>query len=165
MALIKENAVVEDIWVHVNGGEDLRDQDSVIVSLDRWQDEQEDLAKRNSPLGIRLRADQPPSEIAGDLSRISVIALEFPAFTDGRAYSYARLLRERLGYSGEIRAVGNVLRDQLALMQRCGFDAFEVADTETTSKWLGAFQEIDIVYQPTDDRFEAVISQRQRLHT
>ena len=164
MALIKDSAVVEDSWVHVDDGKDLSNQDSVIVSLDRWQDEHETLAKRNTPLGIRLRSDQPPSEIVGDLSRFAVIALEFPAFTDGRAYSYARLLRERLCYTGEIRAVGNVLRDQLSLMQRCGFDAFEVNSSEKASNWLDAFQEIDVVYQPAGDKFETVMSRRQQAH-
>ena len=165
MALIKDNTVVEDSWVHVDDNEDLSDQDSVIVSLDRWQDEQETLTKRNAPLGIRLRSDPPPSELAGDLSRFAVIALEFPAFTDGRAYSYARLLRERLGYTGEIRAIGNVLRDQLSLMQRCGFDAFEVNSPETASNWLDAFKEIVVVYQPTGDNLETVLSRRQQADT
>ncbi len=165
MALIKENTVVEDTWVHVDDSEELSLDETVIVSLDRWRDKQGALSELNAPIGIRLRSDQPPSEIADDLSRVAVIALEFPAFTDGRAYSYARLLRERFGFSGEIRAVGNVLRDQLSLMQRCGFDAFEVNSPEIASKWLEAFQEIDVVYQPTEDNLETVMSRRQRAHT
>jgi uncharacterized protein (DUF934 family) len=77
--------------------------------------------------------------------------LNFPRFGDGRAYSQARLLRGRLGYWGELRAAGNVLRDQLLFMQRCGFDAFEVGPRAVTENWTAAFGEIDVFYQPTED--------------
>jgi uncharacterized protein (DUF934 family) len=109
------------------------------------------LAGRNAPLGIRLRADQPPAEIVVDLDRFQVIALEFPSFVDGRAYSYARLLRERHGYRGELRAVGNVLRDQALFMRRCGFDSFEVAEGTGIAGWREALGEISVFYQPTED--------------
>ncbi len=80
-----------------------------------------------------------------------MIALEFPSFGDGRAYSYARLLRERHGYRGELRAVGNVLRDQALFMRRCGFDAFEVAEGTGIAGWREALGEISVFYQPTED--------------
>jgi uncharacterized protein (DUF934 family) len=80
-----------------------------------------------------------------------VIALEFPKFGDGRAYSYARLLRERYGFRGELRAVGNVLRDQALFMLRCGFDAFEVTEGTPIEGWREALGEISVVYQPTAD--------------
>ncbi|MHA1154101.1 MAG: DUF934 domain-containing protein, partial [Alphaproteobacteria bacterium] len=83
--------------------------------------------------------------------RFQVIALEFPSFGDGRAYSYARLLRERHGYRGELRAVGNVLRDQALFMRRCGFDAFEVAEGTAVAGWREALGEISVFYQPTED--------------
>jgi uncharacterized protein (DUF934 family) len=162
MALIKNKAVSDDSWTHVGDDEELPVEESIIISLNRWKNEHEALSKRNAPLGIRLASDQPPLEIEDDLSKFDVIALDFPAFTDGRAYSYARLLRERYGFSGEIRAVGNVLRDQLDLMHRCGFDAFEVADEKSAEKWLDAIAEIDTVYQPTGDDTETVMSQRLR---
>jgi uncharacterized protein (DUF934 family) len=160
MALIKNKSVMKDPWKHVSDGEELPVEKSIIISLNRWQNEHETLSKRNAPLGIRLGSNQPPSEIRADLSKFDVIALDFPAFTDGRAYSYARLIRERYGFSGEIRAVGNVLRDQLDLMQRCGFDAFEVANEKTAKKWLDAIDEIEMVYQPTGDGIETIMSQR-----
>ncbi|MEM8120240.1 DUF934 domain-containing protein, partial [Morganella morganii] len=77
-------------------------------------------------LGVWLDADEEPESIAGDLDRFQVIAVNFPAFTDGRGFSSARLLRERYGYKGEIRAIGDVLRDQLFFMRRCGFDAYAI---------------------------------------
>ncbi len=162
MALIKNKAVSDDSWTYVGDDENLPVEESIIISLNRWQGEHEALSKRKSPLGIRLSSDQPPLEIEDDLSKFDVVALDFPAFTDGRAYSYARLLRERYGFSGEIRAVGNVLRDQLDLMHRCGFDTFEVADEKTAKKWLDAIAEIDMSYQPTGDGSDTIMSQRLR---
>ena len=82
---------------------------------------------RAAPIGVRLKAGQHLEVIAAHGARLALVALEFPKFTDGRAYSYARLLRERYGYKGELCAVGQVLRDQLLFMHRCGFDAYEIA--------------------------------------
>jgi uncharacterized protein (DUF934 family) len=79
------------------------------------------------------------------------VALEFPLFNDGRAYSHARLLRERYGFEGEIRAVGEVLLEQLFFMYRAGFDAFEIDSRTPTEDWKTAFADIDVVYQPASD--------------
>ena len=78
----------------------------------------------------------------------SDLALQFPKFADGRAFTYARLLRERHGYAGELRAVGDVLRDQYQFMLRCGFDAFEVADANSIDGWRQSAAEITVWYQP-----------------
>ncbi len=151
MPLIKDSELVSDPWVTLPDEETLPEGASVIVGLERWQAERETLIKRNAPLGLRLRSDQPPEDIAQDVERFQVIALEFPRFGDGRAYSYARLLRERYGYRGELRAVGNVLRDQALFMRRCGFDAFEVAEDSALEGWREALGEISVFYQPTAD--------------
>ena len=151
MPLIKDDAFIDDSWAAVADEEALPEGAPAIISLARWQAEREVLAGRNAPLGIRLRADQPPAQIAMDLDRFQVIALEFPSFGDGRAYSYARLLRERYGYRGELRAVGNVLRDQALFMRRCGFDAFEVAEGTGVDGWREALDEISVFYQPAED--------------
>ncbi len=151
MPLIKDNQAVADPWVAPAADEPLPEGEPAIVSLERWQAERETLIGRNAPLGIRLRSDQPPGPIAEDLERFAVVALEFPKFTDGRAYSYARLLRERYGYRGEVRAVGKVLRDQALFLLRCGFDAFEVADDTALAGWREALSEISVAYQPTGD--------------
>ena len=150
MPLIKNDEIVADPWIAVADEDEFPEGAPAIVSLARWRDERDTLAGRNAPLGIRLRADQPPAEIAEDLDRFQVIALEFPSFGDGRAYSYARLLRERYGYRGELRAVGNVLRDQALFMRRCGFDAFEVAEGTGAEGWREALGEISVFYQPTE---------------
>ncbi len=151
MPLIKGNELVPDPWVTLGDDEALPEGARAIVSLERWQTEREALLGRNAPLGIRLRSDQPPKLAAEDLDRFQVIALEFPRFGDGRAYSYARLLRARYGFRGELRAVGNVLRDQALFMLRCGFDAFEVAEGTSIEGWRAALAEISVFYQPAED--------------
>lgn len=150
MPLIKYGELVDDPWLRVADDSDLPDG-PVIVTLARWRDRETALAGHSGPLGIVLLSDEAPSTIADDLDRFDVVALDFPAFTDGRAYSYARLLRERFGYKGEIRAVGNVLRDQLAFMVRCGFDAFEIDDDDAASSFKQALDEISVTYQPATD--------------
>ena len=142
MPLIRDGALVDDPWVTVDDGTQLPMDGPAIVSLERWQAHRDELLGRNAPLGIRLKSDQPPALIADDLDRFAVVALEFPVFRDGRAYSYARLLRERYGYRGEVRAVGEVLRDQFLFMVRCGFDAIEVRDENAAGQWREAVSEI-----------------------
>ncbi|MCH8001763.1 MAG: DUF934 domain-containing protein [Proteobacteria bacterium] len=151
MPLIKDNELVPDPWVTLGDDEALPEGAPAIVSFERWQSEREALLQRNAPLGIRLRSDQPPKLVLDDLDRFAVVALEFPKFGDGRAYSYARLLRERYGYRGELRAVGNVLRDQALFMLRCGFDAFELAEDSALEGWRESLAEISVFYQPTAD--------------
>jgi uncharacterized protein (DUF934 family) len=120
MALIKNNALVEDAFVDASHAEGMPEHGAVIVSLEQWQARRDELAARGTPLGIRLRSDQTPALVADDLERFALVALEFPRFRDGRAYSYARLLRERYGFKGELRAVGDVLMEQLLFMLRVG---------------------------------------------
>lgn len=164
MPLIKDNRFAKDIWVA------LSDEDAlpvsapvapVIVSLERWRAERDQLLARSAPLGVRLRSDQAPAELAEDLRYFALIALEFPKFTDGRAYSHARLLRERYGFGGELRAVGMVLRDQYPFLLRCGFDAFEVTADIDLDDWRDALGEVSVVYQPATDRRRWVAALRQ----
>ncbi|MFQ5618328.1 MAG: DUF934 domain-containing protein [Rhodospirillales bacterium] len=164
MSLLKEGVLVDDAWVTVDDGTALPMDGPAIVSLERWQAHRDELLGRNAPLGIRLKSDQSPALIAGDLDRFAVIALEFPVFKDGRAYSYARLLRERYGYRGEVRAVGEVLRDQFLFMLRCGFDAIEVRDKKAADQWHEAVAEISVVYQPAADSRTPAWTQRHRRY-
>ena len=162
MPLLKDGVLTDDPWVTVDDGTQLPMDGPAIVSLERWQAHRDELLGRNAPLGIRLKSDQPPALIADDLDRFDVVALEFPVFRDGRAYSYARLLRERYGYRGEVRAVGEVLRDQFLFMLRCGFDAFEVRDENAAGQWREAVSEISVVYQPAADSQTPVWALRHR---
>lgn len=152
MPLLKHGRPAEDVWVAIGDDEALPGDTPAILSLERWQRDREALRGHNGPLGIRLNSDQSPALIAGDLSRFSVVVLDFPVFRDGRPFSYARLLRERYGFDGEVRAVGYVLTDQYAFLHRCGVDALEVADPEAPAHWDRALLEISAAYQPASDR-------------
>jgi uncharacterized protein (DUF934 family) len=162
MQLIKNGAFVEDKFMTVADDEPLP-EGAAIVSLERWQAERDSLRTRNTPIGVRLKSGQEPSAIVEDLDQIALVALEFPAYRNGRAYSYARLLRERHGFKGELRAVGNVLRDQFQFMIRCGFDALEVADNITPEIFAECAGFFTAFYQPAADGKETVLSLRQRL--
>ena len=139
-------AAADDPFTHVADDEDLA-QGDVILSLTRFQAEGDRLLHEGRQVGVRLESDQEVEALAYDLPRISVVALEFPKFRDGRHYSNARILRERYGFKGEIRAVGDVLREQAFFMVRCGFDAFEPADGSTPEIWEAAARRYRHVYQ------------------
>jgi len=163
MPLLKNGELAKDPWVAVDAGETPPRDRPAIIDLDHWQAHRDTLIGRNQPLGLRLAPDQSPGDIADDIDRFSLIALEFPAFTDGRSYSLARVLRERYGYRGELRAVGNVLRDQFSFLNRCGFDAFEIADTNAAEDWRSALSEMSLRYQAaTDGATNTVFQLRHR---
>lgn len=151
MSLIKNGEFVSDTWTQVNDDEILPDQGAVIVNVARWKAEKVLLKDRMTAVGVRLNADMALDGICEDLSAIELVVLAFPAFTDGRAYSAARTLRDKYAFKGEIRAVGNVLRDQLAFMVRCGFDSFEVDASVTPTLLQEAMSEIDVFYQSASD--------------
>jgi len=151
MALIKDNKIIEDAFVDVSGEESFEADGPVIVSLAQWQSMRASLLGRSTPLGIRLKSDESPELIAEDVDRFDVIALEFPAFRDGRAYSYARLLRERYGFEKELRAVGDVLMEQLHFMVRTGFDAFELTGEDPLRDYRTVMEDFSVWYQPTGD--------------
>lgn len=152
MALVKDNVLVVDEYFDATAPDAALPADgAVIVSLERWQAERETLAKRTARLGIRLRSDQSPELIVADLAHFALVALEFPKFRDGRAYSYARLLRERYGFEGELRAVGEVQLEQLLFMLRTGFDAFDIKEPDPLAAYRTALGDFSVWYQPTAD--------------
>lgn len=151
MPLIKNGEITADVWTSLADDAPVPGNGAVIVSAARWTAEKDALAARGAPIGIRLASSDRVEDIEADLASFGVVVLEFPAFTDGRAYSTARLLRDRDDYTGEIRAAGNVLFDQLAFMTRCGFDAFDVDDSIDADAWKKALAEVDVKYQPAAD--------------
>jgi uncharacterized protein (DUF934 family) len=132
----------------------------VIVSFARFHAEGERLAGEGRAVGVRVAAGEAIESLAYDLPEIAVVALEFPKFKDGRAYSAARLLRERYGYAGEVRAVGDVLLEQAPFMIRCGFDAFEPADGTGPDEWAAAAGRYRHVYQRAADGREPAFALR-----
>jgi uncharacterized protein (DUF934 family) len=148
--LLKSGAFAADPFTAVGDDAALPDGD-IIVSLARFQKERESLLARNAPLGVRLQSNENPELLGEDVSRLSLLVLEFPKFRDGRAFSWARMLRTRLGFKGEIRAVGDFLFDQINYQHRVGFDAWEVPDDFTIAQFQKALGEITNVYQPSAD--------------
>ena len=137
---------------------------TISVPLARWQDPQQREALRfhNGRVGVRLSGADDVALLADDLDKLELIVLDFSRFTDGRGYSQARRLRERYGYRGELRAVGEVLRDQLYFMVRCGIDAFELAQGQNPAQALAALEEITVHYQPTGDGLVSIADYRLR---
>ena len=148
--LIKSGAYAQDVYVPVTDDAALPDG-AVLVSLARFQKERDSLLERNTPIGLKLQSHENPEILGADVNRLSLIALEFPKFRDGRAFSWARILRTRLGFTGEIRAVGVFLYDQVNYQHRVGFDAWEVPDHFTLPLFQRALTEMTDVYQPSAD--------------
>ena len=128
------------------------DARDLLVSFTRFQADGDRWLAEGRRVGVRLKPDEPVEGLAYDLPRLAVVALDFPKFRDGRPFSAAALLRERYGYTGEIRAVGEVLRDLAKDMVRCGFDAFEPSDGATPEQWAASALRFRHVYQSAPDR-------------
>jgi uncharacterized protein (DUF934 family) len=150
MPLITVEGFRADAFASLADDAPLRDG-AVLVSLSRFQAERDALIARNAPLGVRLKSDESPQALGEDLHRLSLVALEFPKFRDGRGFSWARLLRTRLHFAGDIRAVGDFLTDQIAYQQRVGFNQWEVAEGFALDDLRRALTEITNVYQPSAD--------------
>jgi uncharacterized protein (DUF934 family) len=151
---------VEDPFTWVDDEQDLVDGD-VILSLARFQAEGDRLLSEGRAVGVRLKSDEEVEALAYDLPRISLVALEFPKYLDGRHYSNARILRQRYKFAGEVRAVGDVLREQAHVMLRSGFDAFEPADGSGAQEWEAATRRYRHVYQrAADGRIPAFVERK-----
>lgn len=146
--LISSSAVIDDDWVRLEDEEPLQCRRRLMVSAARLRRDWEVFEQISCELGVELEVSEQVEDLSDYLDRLDLIVLKFDVFADGRAFSQARLLRERLNYTGSLRATGEVLRDQLAFMQRCGFDQFELADSEDLVLALNAFTDISQAYQP-----------------
>ena len=145
--LIDSNGPVVDHWLRLDDAMPPRGA-CVIVGLERLGREWREISASDFAIGVELEPDESVDDLLPYLTRLAIVVLRFARFADGRAFSQASLLRNRHGYGGILRARGEVLRDQLAFMQRCGFDQFELADGEDPASALGAFAEISPSYQP-----------------
>jgi uncharacterized protein (DUF934 family) len=152
--IIKNNAVVDETW-HLLPKETTLDElsncDDYIVPLALWREHGHALKARDGGLGVWLDSDEEAEEIGELANEFQVIALNFPAFTDGRNYSNARLLRDRYGYTGELRAIGDILRDQLFYLHRCGFDAFALRADKDPYEALESLKDFSVTYQAATD--------------
>lgn len=151
MPLVKSGKVVEDRYVRVADGDPVPDQGAVIVSADRFLADADELAQRSDPVGVIWPNNRNIAELEPHLPKLALVALVFPAFKDGRAYSQARLLRERYRFRGELRATGQVLRDQFLFLVRAGFDTFEVVKPADALAFEEATRRYSVFFQPTGD--------------
>jgi uncharacterized protein (DUF934 family) len=152
-------ALAEDPFTFVADDQEIPAGD-VILSLARFQTDGEGLLGEGRQVGVRVESHEAVEDLAYDLPRIAVVALAFPKFGDGRAYTSVRLLRERFHFKGEVRAVGDVLREQAGYMARCGFTAFEPADGSSLEDWARASQRFRHVYQRSSDGRPAAFEER-----
>lgn len=150
MALWRIEGFVDDVWTKVADGESLPMSGAIIVSAARLRAEREALAARPDPAGVAISPSKEALEHLYEATDRPLIALDFPKFADGRAFSLAQLLRQRFGYKGELRAIGEVLLDELALMLRCGFDSFEIVSEPTLHALQRGWKPpVSLYYQPS----------------
>lgn len=153
--IIKGNEVIQDTWELLPKDatlEQVTNAGDVIVPLALWLEHSHALTARDGRLGVWLDSDEEAERIADDLAHFEVIALNFPVFSDGRNYSNARLLRDRYQYKGELRSIGDVLRDQLFFMHRCGFDAYALREDHDPHAALASLNDFSEVYQASTDQ-------------
>ncbi len=163
MPLVKTGHIVEDSYVRALDDAPIPDAVPVIVPGARFIAAAGDLVQREAPIGVVWPNDRKVAEIAPWLDHLSLVALVFPKFRDGRAYSQARLLRERFGYRCELRATGDVLRDQFQFLLRAGFDAFEVKKPADARAFAEAVARFTVFYQPSADGRVPALRRRLQL--
>mgnify|MGYP000365591093 CR=1 FL=1 len=158
--LIKQSVIVENVWQTLDSDfNESIDNKAVLVPLERFLDNP-NLVIGNAQAGVWLDSDQSPEALEPFIEKLALIAINFPKFVDGRGYSYARILRDRLNYQGELRAIGDVLHDQLFYLKRCGFDSYAVRedkDIEVAKLGLEAFTE---TYQGATDQDQPLFRRR-----
>ncbi len=166
MPLVKNGRIIADTFVHVPDGGELPGDGAILISAARFLEDAEALLQRAGKLGVAWPNNRDVDDLVPFIDRLAVVALAFPTFRDGRAYSQARLLRERHGYDGELRATGQVLRDQFVFMLRAGFDAFAVKKESDAEAFAATAQRYSVFYQPTGDgRVTALHRRMQQRHS
>jgi len=163
MPLVKGGKITGDAFVHVEDGAELPPNGGVLVSAKRLLENPEQLFKRDGKVGVIWPNNRDVEELVPYLDGLAAVALVFPSFRDGRAYSQARLLRERFLYRGELRATGQVLRDQFVFMLRAGFDAFDVKKQSDAEAFAQTVKRYSVFYQPTGDGRITALHRRMQL--
>jgi uncharacterized protein (DUF934 family) len=163
MPLVKGGNIVPDQFVHVADGAELPAEGAILVSAARLLENPEALFARLGKVGVIWPNNRDIDDLVPYLDRLGSVALVFPTFRDGRAYSQARLLRERYLYRGELRATGQVLRDQFVFMLRAGFDTFEVKKQADAEAFAQTVKRYSVFYQPTGDGRITALHRRMQL--
>ncbi len=146
MKIIKDKQITDDNWTHIADNDEIS-TGNITVTFSRWKKEKEALSHHKGEIGIRFLPSDAIEEIANILKSISAVVLEFPAFTDGRSFSQARLLRDQYKFEGEIRAVGNFMPDQVFYLSRVGVNAFQLEKPEELNSALLLLNDFTVNYQ------------------
>jgi uncharacterized protein (DUF934 family) len=163
MPLVKNGRITTDLFVQIVDGAELPGDGAILVPAARFLEDPEAVLRRAGKLGVIWPNNRNLDDLVPYLDRLAAVALVFPSFRDGRAYSQARLLRERHGYDGELRATGQVLRDQFVFMSRAGFDAFEVKKDADADAFAETMKRYSVFYQPTGDGRVTALNRRMQL--
>jgi len=161
MRVIKDGRAVADDWQHLDDQTPLG-PGPCTVSAKRWLAERDALSGRAAAVGVRLSGGDDVAAIAADCASLGLVVVEFPALADGRGFSLARLLRERYGYRGELRACGQFIRDQVFFLSRVGVDAFQCGENDDPADILSALQEFSVKYQACTDQPQPLYRQHRR---
>ena len=163
MPLVKNGKITDDAFVHVADDAPLPPDGAILISAARFLEDPEAISRRLGKTGVVWPNNRDVDDLVPYLDRLAAVALVFPTFRDGRAYSQARLLRERFLYHGELRATGQVLRDQFVFMLRAGFDAFEVRKQADAEVFAQTAKRYSVFYQPTGDGRVTALNRRMQL--
>lgn len=163
MPLVRHGKITNDAFVHIADDAPLPGGGAILISAARFLEDPEGLCRRVGRTGVIWPNSRDVDDLVPWLERLAVVALVFPSFRDGRAYSQARLLRERYGYRGDLRATGQVLRDQFVFMLRAGFDSFEVKKESDAVSFAATAKRYSVFYQPTGDGRVTALHQRMQM--
>jgi|SRR5712664_3599425 uncharacterized protein (DUF934 family) len=163
MPLVKVGKIAGDAFVHVADDAEIPADGAILISAARFLADAEALSRRPGKTGVIWPNNRDVDDLVPYLDRLAMVALVFPSFRDGRAYTQARLLRERHGFRGELRATGQVLRDQFVFMLRAGFDAFEVKKDSDAEAFANTTKRYSVFYQPTGDGRITALHRRMQL--
>ena len=163
MPLVKGGKIATDVFAHLADDAEVPADGAILISAAKFLEGAETITDRAGKTGVIWPNNRDVDDLVPYLDRLAVVALVFPTFRDGRAYTQARLLRERHGFKGELRATGQVLRDQFVFMLRAGFDAFEVIKESDAEAFAATVKRYSVFYQPTGDGRITALHRRMQL--
>ena len=162
--IIDREIVAENDWVHVAAEDAVPVSGNISVDFARWQADKVALLTRESQVAVRLSATDEPADLQDDLGKLPMIVLQLTNYVDGRCYTQAFWLRKRYGYTGDIRVIGEVYRDQLNFLERVGVTQFELTKDQDPQDALNGFGEFSVLYQPSADEGQNIFSRRRVEH-
>lgn len=161
--LIKDGALAKDEWIMVHDAESVASvfpSGKIILPLSVWRTHKDELLSRKDQIGVWLASDEFAELIGAEAEELPIIALNFPTFMDGRSFSTARLLRERYNFTGELRAIGHIIRDQLFYLKRCGFNSYSFSDETDVHAALESLNDFTETYQAAADQSQPLFRRR-----